>query len=344
MTILALVVFLTIFISANCSLYEAVLYSTRIGSLEGLTARAGGSWTVRHMLQMKRNISAPIAAILILNTIANTAGATVAGMYAADELGSAAVPLFSAGLTLGILIFSEIVPKTVGAVYWPVVWPLTVVPLLVMRKVLFPLIFVTEGISKLLTRGNQSVDITEEDILGVTRLGARHGEISEWESLMVHNVISLEEKAVREIMTPRTVMFSLDETMPVSEALDAAAEKGFTRIPVYREDHENVTGYVMLHDLASGQAQEHPDRPVGEFAQEIRFVAETANCLTLLATFLRRRLQIAVVADEYGGLSGLVTLEDLVETLLGTEIVDEKDAVVNLRELARRQRQERYNL
>ena len=336
MALLLLVVFVTIFISAQCSLYEATLYSIRMGSLEAAKSKAKTKGIARRMIQMKRQISAPIAAILILNTIANTAGATIAGMYAHQVLGASMVPLFSVLFTLGILFFAEIIPKTLGAVHWRTLWPWIVWPLIVMKNGLYPFIFVTEKVAAWLTRGHSTSPMTEEDILGAVRLGAKEGEISKWESLMVHNIINLEDKKVREVMTPRTVMFSLDEETPVAKALDTAGEKGFTRIPVYHGDRENITGYVMIHDLGSAKTLSEPKTKLAAIAKPIASIAETTNCLTLMNTFLKKRRHIAIVKDEYGGVAGLVTLEDLLEVVLGAEIVDERDTVVDMQEMARK--------
>ncbi len=336
MALLLLVVFVTIFISAQCSLYEATLYSIRMGSLEAAKSKAKTKGIARRMIQMKRQISAPIAAILILNTIANTAGATIAGMYAHQVLGTSMVPLFSVLFTLGILFFAEIIPKTLGAVHWRTLWPWIVWPLIVMKNGLYPFIFVTEKVAAWLTRGHSTSPMTEEDILGAVRLGAKEGEISKWESLMVHNIINLEDKQVREVMTPRTVMFSLDEETPVAKALDTAGEKGFTRIPVYHGDRENITGYVMIHDLGSAKTLSEPKTKLAAIAKPIASIAETTNCLTLMNTFLKKRRHIAIVKDEYGGVAGLVTLEDLLEVVLGAEIVDERDTVVDMQEMARK--------
>jgi CBS domain containing-hemolysin-like protein len=293
------------------------------------------------MIQMKKQISVPIAAILILNTIANTAGATIAGMYAHKILGAVFVPLFSIVFTLAILFFAEIIPKTMGAVYWRNLWPVVIWPLTVMKYPLYPLIWITEKFSAFLTRGRPPAPMTEEDILGAIRLGAKEGEISEWESLMVHNIIKLENTEVREVMTPRKVMFSLDSNMSVEEALKAAVTKGISRIPVYGEDKDNIEGYVMIHELGSAKSLSEPNTPLSAIVKPISIVAETTNCLTLLNRFLKKRSHIAIVEDEYGSVAGLVTLEDLLETVLGAEIVDETDKVVDLQKLARKRKHKR---
>jgi len=341
MFILGLTVILTIFLSAQCSLYESTLYSTRIATLEAIKPKDKKKRLARKILQMKRNISGPIAAILILNTIANTAGATIAGMYAHKALGASLVPLFSIVFTLLILFFAEIIPKTLGAVHWRSVWPFIVIPLTIMRYFLKPLIVVTEKATDFMSRGQTKSTMTEEEILSAIRMGTKEGEISDWEGLMIQNIINLENRKAREIMTPRKVMFALDKNMNVEEAHKIASEKGFTRIPIYQDDRENIVGYIMIHDLGSVKILSKPNSPISSIVKSISFVQENMNCLTLLSNFLKYRKHISIIQDEYGGVSGLVTLEDLLETVLGAEIVDEKDIVVDLQKLARDQKQKR---
>ena len=345
MAILITLVSITLIISFICSLYEAILYSTRMGTLEA--EKTGGKRKTQavKMIQLKSKISVPIAAILILNTVAHTAGATLSGMYASKVLGDAMVPWFSLVFTLAVLYLTEIIPKTIGAMHWRSLWPSIIWPLTIMKYTLYPLIFFTQKFSQALMRDDgRGPAVTEEDILGTIRLGARGGEISQWESLMLHNIISLEGKPVEDIMTPRTVMFTLDEEMTVGEAVGPAREKGFTRIPVYRGDRENIVGYIMTHDLSSAQIQSEPETRLAAITKPIMFVREEENCLVLLTNFLKKRLHIAIIGDEYGGVSGLVTLEDLIETVLGTEIVDENDSVVDLQKMARRRMQKRFYL
>jgi CBS domain containing-hemolysin-like protein len=223
-----------------------------------------------------------------------------------------------------------------GAVYWRTLWPVVVWPLTVIRYSLYPLIWITEKFSAFLTRGRPPAPITEEDILGAIRLGAKEGEISQWESLMVHNIIKLEQTEVGEVMTPRKVMFALEAGMMVQEAVNIAGDKGFSRIPVYLEDKENIIGYIMIHDLSSARTLSEPEKLISSMVKPISFVGKTTNCLTLLNSFLKKRSHIAIVEDEYGSVAGLVTLEDLLETVLGAEIVDETDTVVDLQKLARK--------
>ena len=335
MGLLLTVVLLTLGVSAFCSLFEATLYSTRVTTLEAIGARGDRGRLAQHFLRMKRHIDAPIAAILILNTIANTAGATLAGMQAAEVFGASWVLGFSLAFTLGILFLSEILPKTLGAVYWRRLWPFIVWPLTAMTVVLRPAIVVTQTVTSFLTRGYATSTITEDEIIAMARMGAQAGEISPEESRIVRNIIELENKQAREIMTPRPVIFALDAEMTVEEALPMVTVRGFTRVPVYEENRERIIGYVMFQDLSAAQTRHRSHLQLRTITKPISFISETINCLTLLTTFLKFRRHIAIVADEYGGVAGLVTLEDLIETLLGAEIVDETDRVVDLRKSLR---------
>jgi CBS domain containing-hemolysin-like protein len=331
MDLLITVVVLTLGISALCSLFEATLYSTRMAMLEAVGPQGNRGKLAQRLLQMKRQIDAPLSAILILNTIANTAGATIAGVQAAKVFGASGAILFSIAITLSILFLSEILPKTLGAVYWPRIWPLIVWPLTAMKVMLHPAIVVAQTFTKLLTRGHSPTDITEDEIVAMARMGAQTGEISPEESRMVRNIIELENKQAREIMTPRPVIFALDANLTVEEALPMLNAKGLTRVPVYEENREHIIGYVMLQDLSAAQTFQRSHMHLRALAKPISFISETINCLALLTTFLKFRRHIAIVSDEYGGVAGLVTLEDLIETLLGMEIVDETDHVVDLR-------------
>jgi CBS domain containing-hemolysin-like protein len=338
MGILMLIVFLTLGISALCSLFEATLYSTRTGALEAAKSEGRLKRQALRLISMKRQIDVQIAAIIIMNTIANTDGANLARMYASTVLGPSRVILFSIAFTLGILFLSEIFPKTLGAIYWRRLWPFIVWPVTVMRYALYPAIVITQGVTRILTQGQTIPLVTEDEIVAMARLGAQAGEITPEESHMVHNIIELENQQVRDIMTPRTVIFSLDAGLTVEEALPKVNTRGLTRIPVYEDDREHIVGYVMFQDLSAAHTAHRDETKLHAIAKPLSFIPETVNCLTLLTTFLKNRRHIAIVSDEYGGVAGLVTLEDLLETLLGEEIVDETDRVVDLQQSARQRR------
>ena len=334
MTLLLVITFLTLFISALCSLFEAVLYSTRIGTIEAVRRKSPGDPLATKMIELKRNISRPIAAILVLNTIANTAGATFAGVVSARVLQSQFVPIYTFSLVFGILIFSEILPKTYGAIHWRGMWRLITLPLVGIKTLLYPAVALSQKLTSLMTHRTNIPTVTEDEILAIVQLGASEGHITQNESQLVRNIIQMEDIFIRDIMTPRIVMFTMDESTSVTDALASIQEAGFSRIPIYRKEAENITGYVLCQDvyrvLAEGASHE-----LTSLAQPITFVPESANCLSLLNQFLKSRLHLAMVTDEYGGLAGLVTLEDLIETLLGSEIVDETDQAIDMRSKAK---------
>ncbi len=343
MATLIVVVVLTILISAHCSLFEATLYSTRMAALEAEKVTGPRSTRAIRFIELKRNIAVPIASILILNTISNTGGATLAGMYANKVWGGEMIPIFSVCFTLAILFLAEIMPKTLGAVYWRTFWPFIVWPLKIMNYGLYPAVVLTQKFANLLTRGRSVPQVTEEEILALVRMGASEGEITDRESRLVHNIIDLENVRIREIMTPRTVIFSLDADITVADAVQAIDAKGFTRIPIYEDDRENIVGYIITHDLFSAKTLSQPDAPIRSIAKPISFVPDTTNALALLTGSLGQRKHIFVAVDEYGGVAGLITLEDLIETLLGHEIVDETDKAVDLQEIARRKRTQKLS-
>lgn len=330
------VVFLTLFVSANCSLYEAVLYSARMGTLEAARQKKRTQRLAGQFISLKHNISQPIAAILILNTIANTAGATIAGVYASQLLNPSWVAVFPIVLTLAILFLSEILPKTIGVVHWRTLWPAIIYPLTFIRYALYPAIFIIEKFSAFITRGHKVSRVTEDEILALVHMGARDGEITHDESAMVKNIIKLEEIRARDIMTPRTMIFSLDSNTTISSAFDEIKDRGFSRIPVFEDHREKIIGYVMAQDIILAKAQGQDASLVKSITRPIEFLPGSANCLTLLKNFLKQRLHVAILVDEFGGVAGIISLEDLIETILGTEIVDETDQAVDWQDEARK--------
>ena len=339
MLVLAIIVFLTLFVSANCSLYEAVLYSARMGTLEAAKRKKDTKAKLAvQMISFKKNISTPISAILITNTLANTAGATVAGMYASKVLGAPYLPVFSLVFTILILFFSEIMPKNIGAVHWRTLWYWIVKPLQMLSTGLKPMIYFTERFSQLFIKGFKSTTITEDEILAMIHMGAKEGEISHEESRMVRNIIDLENKTVRDIMTPRKVMVSLNCSSSAKEALKPGDHKTFSRIPIWENTQENILGYVKIQDVIASQFRDENEVSLKSIARPISFVRDNSNCLTVFSDFLKNRKHIAIVLDEFDSISGLITLEDLIESLIGIEIVDEGDKHTDMQKFARQQK------
>lgn len=321
-------------VSAFCSLSEAGLYSVRLPHIRKLVD--GGSRAGRLLLKFKEDIQQPIAAILILNTVANTAGATVAGAQARELFGAHVLAGFTTLFTLGVLFFSEIVPKVVGVTFNRLVAPAVAVPLQLVVTLLYPLIWITEGITRSIRRQPQPV-APEEEVQQFATISAEEGSILPLEAELVHNVLRLNEVRARDILTPRTVVFKLAANRTVGDVRDLVAGVPFARIPVHEEeDPDSWTGVVLLRDILRGIAQDRFSTTIGELAKPLHFVPEGMQGHSLLSTFLVQRAHLFGVVDEFGSVLGVVTLEDVLEALLGREIVDETDTTVDLQEAARR--------
>jgi CBS domain containing-hemolysin-like protein len=204
-----------------------------------------------------------------------------------------------------------------------------------MQYALFPFIWLSQKLTSLITSTDTS-HITEDEILALVKLGASAGEISQEESRMVRNIIGLDRIPVKRIMTPRNVMFSLSANTNIEKGLPEFYSNGFSRAPIYDEDREHITGYVLVQDLLNPAILDKKHQLLTEFKKRISFYPETANCLTILTEFIKKKRQIAIISDEFGGVAGLVTLEDLMETILGKEIVDERDTVDDMQKIARK--------
>jgi len=334
---LVVIVVIVVGISAMCSLFEAVLYAVPLSHVESLAA--AGRSTGRILQRLRRNVDRPITAILSLNTIANTAGAAVAGAAALKVFGAAWLVYFSAFFTLLILLFSEVIPKTAGVTFSRPLAGLIARPLQLMVWVFAPLIWLTRFATRLVSRGHEEQRISAEELIVMARLGEKSGGIDEHEAKVIHGILSLEGKTVRQIMTPRTVMFSLSARMTLKEVQEEVGMLNYSRVPLYDEHREDIVGVVHRREVLAALAEGRGETHLEEVMRPVEFVSELLSLERLLELFLARRKHLAVVLDEFGGLAGLVTLEDVLEEILGQEIVDEFDQVPDMRELARRRRQ-----
>ncbi|SDN30536.1 Hemolysin, contains CBS domains [Desulfonauticus submarinus] len=336
MTKLGLAFFLAVVISALCSIAEAALYSVSWGSIERLKEK---SPKLGKLLEnLRSNIEQPITAILTLNTIANTAGAAIAGAAASEVFGEQSVFFFSLIFTITILIFSEIIPKTIGVVYNDKIVPLITYPLYGIIIVLKPLIRLFQALVFFIEKRKGKYTATEEDVLAVLSLGRRSGIIKPYEEESIQNILMLDKKTVKDIMTPRTVMFCLPAHITVKEALEKKKILPHSRIPVYENDIEDIVGIVLRRDLLSTLAEDKHNLTLVEIMKPVQFVPESLTLDRLLVRLLETRMHLFIVLDEYGGVAGLVTLEDVLEEILGKEIIDETDEVVDMRQLARERR------
>ncbi|MBR3879982.1 MAG: HlyC/CorC family transporter [Mailhella sp.] len=335
MTALIITIVLALSISALCSSLEAMLYSIPWTSLEKM--RDSGSKAGELLYHMRSNVEQPISAILTLNTIANTAGASLAGALAAAALGAENMPVFAAVFTVLVLLFGEIIPKTLGVSYPEALGRILVWPLVAMTTLLRPATWLTGQITKLLTPKNSGPEATEDDINAMARISRQAGVIQSYEETAIRNILALDQKRVHDVMTPRTVVFSLPEDCTVAEAYANPSFWHFSRIPVYADDKEDIVGFVLRRDVAL-RRDDNGTMTLGEIMQPVHFVLESITLDKVLTEFLERHQHLFAVLDEYGGLAGVISLEDVIEEMLGREIVDESDVAADLREVARKRR------
>jgi magnesium and cobalt exporter, CNNM family len=339
---LAIFVLIALGFSFLCSIAEAVLLSVTpsyVALLEQEGKRSG-----KLLRRLNEDLGRPLAAILSLNTIAHTVGATGVGMQSAVIFGSASLGIVSAILTFLILVFSEIIPKTLGVVYWRSLAPPVARGVMIMIWLMYPLVWLSGKLTRLLSKRDAAAIFSREEFTAMVRLGVEEGQIDERESRIVRNLLRFPKLRVKDIMTPRTVVFALPEIMTIDQILEENPEIAFSRIPIFEDSHDDINGFVLKSDILLAQARDQHEARLSTFKREIRSIPEIASLSSLFEVLLEKREHILLVVDEYGGMEGVVTLEDLIETLLGLEIVDETDKTIDMRALARAQWKKRANL
>jgi CBS domain containing-hemolysin-like protein len=329
---------LAILVSFLCSMWESVLLS--ITPSYAMAQEQKGSAIGRRLSQFKENIDRPLAAILTLNTIAHTVGAIGVGQQASQiwqasnpMITGVAVPVL---MTLGILVLSEIIPKTLGANYWKELAPFTVYSLVILLKLLAPLVWMTELITRALRRDATGPIFSRRELTAMAEVGAREGVIEQHESAFISNLMGYQAIQARDIMTPRTVTVMASSAVTFADFQQQLAEMRFSRIPLFDPEQPGlISGYVLrteaLQCIAEGKGQE----TLASIRRDILVVMEGDPIGQLFRTFLERREHIAVVVDDYGEIRGVVSLEDVIETMLGLEIVDELDHAEDMQALAR---------
>ena len=330
---LILCVGIVVLVSAICSLFEAVLYAVPLSHVESMVA--DGQRAGKALQRLRGDVERPIAAILSLNTIANTAGAAVAGALAAGVFGQARLGYFSAFFTLLILVFSEVIPKTAGVTYSRSLASIIARPLQLLVWLFAPLIRITGLITRLVSRGQREHQVSADELLVMARVGQRTGGIASGEARVIQGILSLEEKLVSQVMTPRTVVVSLDAQLTVKQVQEQVGVPSHSRVPVYGHDSEDIVGVVHQRELLTALVEGRSEAKLESLMRPVEFVSESMPSDRLLQQLLKSRQHLAMVCDEFGGLAGVVTLEDLLEELLGAEIVDEYDQVTSMRDLAR---------
>ena len=323
-----------IIISAFCSIIEAVLYSVPQSQVEVMASSGKKSGLI--LKKLKKNIQQPITAILTLNTIANTMGAAVAGASAAVVFGEENLVWFSVFFTLRILLFSEILPKTAGVAYARILATWIAIPLNGLVKIMSPLIWLCQAVTHLIPRQEKEALVSIEEIQAVAVLGRKSGEIEPQQEKVIANILKLQDKTVRQVMTPRTVVFSLSEHLTISEALKQKEQwSRHSRVPVFDKDQDDVVGVVLSRNVLLSLSEGNKKQKLSELMQPVHFVPEASTLNRILIEFFEHRIHLFVVVDEYGGVTGVISLEDIIEEIVGREIIDESDKAGNLREYAR---------
>ena len=336
---LALYITLALAISFLCSILEAALLSTSQSHIELLVEQ--GKRAGRLMQSFKQDVDRPISAILTLNTIAHTVGAAGAGAQAAAIFGNQFLGLISAILTLLILIVSEIIPKTLGAVYWKQLTTFTAYTIKLMVIVLYPAVWVFEWLTRKLRPEKYERTFTRDDLEVMAKISAQEGTLEERENRVLRNLFHLDKVQVEAIMTPRTVVMALQQNLTIREVMTKYEAMHYSRIPIYADNIDNITGYVLRHQVFLKSAVDQHYVLLEELGHQIYVVPETAMVADVLDQFITAQEHIFLVIDEYGGTAGIITLEDVIEALLGTEITDESDVVEDLRKLAQERHQRR---
>lgn len=330
---LVLSVSLSIVVSALCSLCQAVLYSITQIHIEML--KKSGHATAEHLQNLKSDIDGPITALLSLNIAAKIIGASIASASSMKIFGDGHLILFFSALTLAFLIFSEILPKTIGTNYAFKLAPYVTYPICTMVTLVKPIIWLWRTISRLFSK-KRDESLSREDLQSIVALSQESGELEENEKKIINNIIDLKNKIVRQVMTPRTVTFSLNEHTTVANAVTKLTELNVhSRIPIYNREPNNVTGIVMRKDILHAAAKGKNKLTVARFKHPAHFVPETARLNRILVDFFDRRQHLFIVVDEYGTMTGVISMEDVLEEIVGMEIVDESDKAKDMRELAR---------
>lgn len=329
-----IIMFVSIALSALCSMLEATLLSTPLSYITGLEDQ--GVKGAKRLKKLKQNSDRPISAILCLNTIANTIGASIVGSLVYEVYGDALVGIFSTIFTLAILIFSEIIPKTIGTSYWrSLALPASMI-INAMIFISFPLVWVLEKMQRLISSRSTQVSVSREDISAMVSVATEEEVIEKDEKKMIQNLLKLDEVTAHEIMTPSVVVEMVPGSMTIKEFYDS--ENTHSRILVYDEENdEYVIGYVLRQEVLEKMAEDKFNSTLNDILRPIMTFGEEDSVADIWEKLLEKKEHISAILDEYGSLRGIVTMEDVIETMLGQEIVDEKDEVVDMQEYAKDQ-------
>lgn len=341
-SVVGLLIYISIAIGISflCSILEAVLLSTSLSHIE--LAALAGKRSGLIMKKLKQNVEQAISAILTLNTIAHTVGAAGAGAQAAAVFGSEWIGVISAILTFLILVFSEIIPKTLGAVYWKQLNPFAAYMIQFLVWILYPVVWAFQKMTDLMAPDEREPTVTRSELEVLAQVSRQEGALEEKESLILKNLLKLDGVQVKDVMTPRTVMFSLQEDTTVDEVMKKYAALSYSRIPIYTQSPDDISKFVLRHDILMAAAEDRDSVAMKELARPLKSVPESLSVAETMQKFMTEKEHVFLVFDEYGGTDGIITLEDTVESLIGSEITDESDVVADLRDLAKK-RYEKYS-
>jgi CBS domain containing-hemolysin-like protein len=324
----------SILISGLCSTLEATLLSTPLSYITGLEEQ--GIKGAERLKKLKQNSDRPISAILCLNTIANTVVASIVGSLVYEVYGDALVGVFSTIFTFCILILSEIIPKTIGASYWRslAIPASSIINLMIV--ITFPLVWILERLQRLISSRSEQVSVSREDISAMVSVATEEEVIEKEEKKMIQNLLKLDEVTAHEIMTPSVVVEMAPSNMTIREFYDS--DNTHSRILVYDEENdEYILGYVLRQEVLEKMAEDKFTATLNDILRPVLHFKEEDSVSDIWEVLLEKKEHISVILDEYGSLRGIVTMEDVIETMLGHEIVDEKDEVVDMQEYAKEQ-------
>lgn len=329
-------------VSYICSTLESVLMTTTLSFLT--MKEKEGSKAAAIMKGFKEHTERPLAAILSLNTIANTIGAAGVGQQATILFGSQWFGVVSAMMTLLILLFAEILPKTIGTTYWRQLMPACAYTIRALIYILYPIVLLIEGITRILPH-SEELAVSREEVVAMANVGEEEGVIEEDENKIIRNVMRLDDFKASDVMTPRVVAATAPEKMTLKQYYDCEDYDHFSRIPVYSDSPEYITGYILRDEALENLTEDKFDLTLGDIKRSMPQFSENQSIGDIFDQMLRQKSQIGIVIDEYGCFQGILTLEDIIETVFGLELVDERDVVTDMQAYARerwQQRQKRF--
>lgn len=339
MTLLITYLLVALITSFLCSIMEAVLLSTPVSHLK--SRLENGDKSAQSMLELKQDIDKPLSAILSLNTVAHTVGAAGVGAQATVVFGEAYFGLVSAVLTILILVFTEIIPKTIGANYSRELVGISSKIIKVMILITYPLVWISSILTRILSRDKSELTTSREEISALASIGTQEGIFVDRENKIIQNLIKLKGLRIKEVMTPRIVVVTAKEEMTLQDFLKNKEFLHYSRIPIFHENRDNITGYVFRELVFEKLAEDQFDLKLKDIKREILTFSENKTLFDAWEEMLQKKEHISLVMDEYGGMDGIATLEDIIETLLGFEILDEKDQVEDMQQYAVKRWQEK---